>query len=138
MIEKFLWLGLVKNECGYSDLWALKLTVTQERNDGICWLYAGTNSCKLKADQRFIGCAWSKIGVISLVMGLYNWLYLKNKNMEYTGFFCLFFLFLFLFCFFACCYKFKKAKSWFGNFWVAWSKIEVVFSVHETLKSTVS
>ena len=26
------------------------------------FLHAGTNSCKLKGDLKFLGCAWSKIG----------------------------------------------------------------------------
>ena len=34
------------------------------------FLHADTDSQKLKADQKCIGWAWSKIGVASLVTGL--------------------------------------------------------------------
>ena len=34
------------------------------------FLHAGTNSCKLKGDLKFLGCAWSKMDVASMVMGL--------------------------------------------------------------------
>ena len=34
------------------------------------FLYAGTNSCKLKGDWEFLELAWSEMGVASLVMGL--------------------------------------------------------------------
>ena len=33
--QKFLWLGMVKNRCGQSGLWTLKLIVSQELTDGI-------------------------------------------------------------------------------------------------------
>ena len=38
------------------------------------FLHAGTNSCKLKDDWKFLGRAWSNLGVASLVRGLQNWL----------------------------------------------------------------
>ena len=34
------------------------------------FLHVDTDSQKLKADQKFIGWAWSRMGVASLVMGL--------------------------------------------------------------------
>ena len=34
------------------------------------FLHAGTNSCKLKGDSIFLGWAWPKMGVASLVMRL--------------------------------------------------------------------
>ena len=48
---------MVKNGCGQAGDGTLKLTVSEELIDG--W-------------------TWSKIGVVSLVSRLYNWLYLKN------------------------------------------------------------
>ena len=47
---------MVKKECGQSSLWALILTVSQERTDRTDFLHAGTSSHKL--------------GVASLVDGL--------------------------------------------------------------------
>ena len=47
------------------------LTVSKEWTDGIThFLYIDTDSQKLKADQNFFGCAWSKMSVLSLVMRL--------------------------------------------------------------------
>ena len=40
--------------------------------------------------------------------------------------------------FFACWYKFRKAKSWFIDFWVGMVKNGDGLLVHETLKSAVS
>ena len=62
------------------------------------FLHADTNSQKLKADQKFAGLAWSKMGVASLVTGLENWLYLKNWSDGIDWFF-------------ACWYKFRKAET---------------------------
>ena len=50
-------------------------------------LHANRNSEKLKADQKNFMCAWSKMGVVSLVMELENTRYLKNKQMEWSDFF---------------------------------------------------
>ena len=36
------------------------------------FLHVDTDSQKLNADQKFSAWAWPKIGVASLVMGLYN------------------------------------------------------------------
>ena len=41
---------MVKNECGQSGLWTLKLTVSQERTDGADFLHAGAISHKLRDD----------------------------------------------------------------------------------------
>ena len=38
----------------------------------------------IKVDQKGFGWTWSKMGVPSLVTGLWNWLYLKNELMEWT------------------------------------------------------
>ena len=48
----------------------------------LIFLHVDTDSQKLKADQKFIGWAWGKMGVASLVTGLQNLLYLKNEIME--------------------------------------------------------
>ena len=45
-----------------------------------------TNSHILKDDQKMFGWMWPEVGVASLVMGLYNWLYLENELMEQTDF----------------------------------------------------
>ena len=37
--SKIFWLGMVKNECGQSGLWILKLTVSQEWAVGINWFF---------------------------------------------------------------------------------------------------
>ena len=48
-------------------------------------LHAGTNSCKLKGDRNILGWAWSKMGVGSLVLGLY----VKDEQTEELIFFML-------------------------------------------------
>ena len=64
---------MVKNECGQSGLWTLNLTLTQKRTDVL-----HANSCKLKGDRNILVWVWSKMGVGSLVLGLY----LKNEQTE--------------------------------------------------------
>ena len=60
-----------------------KVIESEEWTDGInLFLHVNTWSQKLKTDQNFLEWAWSKMGVASLVMGLENWLYLKNELME--------------------------------------------------------
>ena len=67
---KIFLLGMVKNGCAQSGLWTLKLTVSEAWPYGINWFFhAGTNSCKLKGDSKFLGRHGRKVGVISLVMG---------------------------------------------------------------------
>ena len=61
----------LKNKCGQSGLWPLKLTVSQEKTNGLNWFFdAGTISHKLKGDWKFLGWTWSKMGVASLGTGL--------------------------------------------------------------------
>ena len=80
---KIFRVDIVKNKCDQSGDGTLKLTVSEEWTDGInLFLHVNTGSQKLKTDQNFLGWAWSKMGVASLVMGLENWLYLKNELME--------------------------------------------------------
>ena len=63
--------GMVKNGCGQSGDGTLKPTVSEEWICGITdFLHVGTDSQKLKVDQKFFGWALSKVGVASLVMGL--------------------------------------------------------------------
>ena len=84
MCLKILGVSLVKNECGEGTL---KLAVSEEWTDGITdYLHFDTDWKKLKADQNIFGWAWSKMSVASPVMGISNWLYLKNKQMESTDF----------------------------------------------------
>ena len=46
---------MVKNRCGKSGLWTLKLTLSQEITNGINWfLHAGTSLCKLKGDRKLL------------------------------------------------------------------------------------
>ena len=59
------------------------------------------------------------MGVTSLVMELYNQLYLKNEQME-------------------CWCKFRKVKSYFNYFLVSVVKNGNSPQTHETLKSAVS
>ena len=80
---KIFEIRIFKNGFGQSGDGTLKLTVSEEWTDGInLFLHVNTGSQKLKTDQNFLGWAWSKMGVASLVMGLENWLYLKNELME--------------------------------------------------------
>ena len=61
----------LKNKCGQSGLWPLKLTVSQEKTNGLNWFFdAGTISHKLKGNWKFLGWTWSKMGVASLETGL--------------------------------------------------------------------
>ena len=46
------------------------------------FLFANTNIQKLTVDWKTFGCTLSKMDVVILVMGLRNWLYLKNEMME--------------------------------------------------------
>ena len=51
------------------------------------FLLADTNSQKWSVNWKFLGWAiWSETVVPNLVCGLYNWLYLKNKQVELTDF----------------------------------------------------
>ena len=64
-----------------------KLTVSQGLTDGNnCFFHAGTNSHKLKGDWNILGWAWSNMDVSSLMMGLENWLYMMNEQMEWIVF----------------------------------------------------
>ena len=75
---------MVKNECGQSGLWTLKLTLSQESTDETNWFFAGWyNFTQIKW--------WSKFLVASMVKNecdqsgdwtYLNWLYLKNEQME--------------------------------------------------------
>ena len=46
------------------------------------FLHTGTNSRKLKNDGKFLGWAWSKMSVASLVKGFKNSLHSKNEEVE--------------------------------------------------------
>ena len=57
-MAKNFWLGMVKNWCGQSGLWTLKLTVPEVWTDGINWFFA----CKYSQFKR-----WLKIFGMSMV-----------------------------------------------------------------------
>ena len=67
-LSKNFWLGMVKNGCGQSGLYTLKLNEQMELTD---YLDVTTNSWKLKR--------WLKI---FRVTGLYNWPHLKNEQLQ--------------------------------------------------------
>ena len=67
------WVGMVKNGCSDLDHEALKSAVSKEWVYDI-FLHVHTNSYKLKVDQENFGWTWSKMGVVSLVTGLWDWL----------------------------------------------------------------
>ena len=56
---KSFWWAIVKNECGQSGLWTLKLTVSQERTDGTNWFFA----CWYNFTQRWVW-SWSNMSMI--------------------------------------------------------------------------
>ena len=80
-------------------------------------LHVVTNPHRIKVDQIIFEWAWSKTDNGSLVMGLRNWLYLKN---------------------FAWWCKFRKAKSYFYDFRISVVKVGCGHLVHMILKSFVS
>ena len=49
-------------------------------------MHVDTYSQKLKVDEKFFEWTWSKMGVVSLITGLENRLYLKNEQMKETDF----------------------------------------------------
>ena len=77
---KILGVDVVKNGCGQSYDGTLNLTVSEEWTNEINWYFACWCRFITKADKKFIGWALSKMVVASLVMGLWNWLYLKTEQ----------------------------------------------------------
>ena len=62
---------MIKNGCGQYADGTLKLTISEEGTDRInCFLHVDSDSQKLKANQKFLGCAWSKLSLASLLVGL--------------------------------------------------------------------
>ena len=62
---------MIKNGCGQSGLWALKLTVSKEWTDGINRFFAyWYKFMQVKRCLKFLGCTCSKIGVASLMTTL--------------------------------------------------------------------
>ena len=57
--------------------------VGHDQKMGVANLIPGTNSCKLKDIWKFLGWAWPKKGLASVVTGIWNWLYVKNELMEW-------------------------------------------------------
>ena len=56
---KRFWWGVVKNECGHSGLWTLKLTVSQERTDETNWFFDGT--LKLSVSEEWTNGIYKQI-----------------------------------------------------------------------------
>ena len=46
------------------------------------FLDADTNKSKLTVDWKIFGCTLSKMDLVILVIGLRNWIYLKNEMIE--------------------------------------------------------
>ena len=106
---KIFWLGMIKNEFDQSGLyhlwkWWYRKNELMELTD---FLQVDIDLQKLKADQKCIGWAWSKMGVTILFSGHRTQkVTLSQKWRDEINWF------------FACWYKFKKTKSWFNDFWV--------------------
>ena len=75
---------MVKNECGQSDLWTLKLTVSQEKSDGTNWFFACLyNFTQIKRWLKMgvkNGCGQSGDGtlnltVLAVLVDERNWLF---------------------------------------------------------------
>ena len=82
------------------------------------FLHVDIDSQKLNVNRKCFSWAWSKMGVASLVCGLN-----LNISQEWTdgrNWFSVF------------CYKFRKSKSWFNDFWVGVVKNGHGLLVHET------
>ena len=85
--EKFYSWDIGQNALSQSDYRIFKSAISPEQINGKasflgCW-YKFT---KLRVDQKIFDWAWSKMGVANLVLGLSNWLYIKNEQMELTDF----------------------------------------------------
>ena len=117
---KMFEVGLVRNRCGQSCDRTIKFTVSEEWADGINWFFAcWYRFTKIKRWSKIYWVGMPKMGVASLVTGLWNWLYLNISKMNRWN-------------------KFRRAKSRFNNFWVDIVKNGNGLLVHETLKSVVS
>ena len=79
------------------------------------FLHVDTSSHKSKVDPKFFGWTWSKIGMVSLVTGLWNWLYPKEwvNGMNW---------------YFTCWCKFGNAKKVISIFGWAWSEMCMAIS----------
>ena len=61
-LKSFCW-GMVKNECGQSCLWTLKLTASQERTDGTSWFFTCLyNFTQIKRWLKIFGVSMVKNG----------------------------------------------------------------------------
>ena len=82
-------------------------------------MHVDTSSHKLKVDQDIFGWTWlgqDQSGHVTLKLSVFQeW---RDRTSWY----------------FACCYKFRKAKGYFNNFF----KNGHGYLVHETLKSALS
>ena len=119
-------LGMVKNWCDQSGLWTLKLTLSQDWNDGINWFFTcWYNFTQIKRWLKIFvlsigknGCGQSGDGTPKLTVSE-EWIDGVNW-------------------FFACWYMIIKIKSWSKIFWVNMVKNGSGQSCHRILKLTVS
>ena len=76
----YLWkLFFLRHTLSQSDCRIFKSIISPEKLMKQPLIFA--NSQKLKIDGKVFGWVWSKMGVVNLVSGLENWLYLKNEQM---------------------------------------------------------
>ena len=97
---KVFWFGMVKNYCGQSGLWTLKLTVSEEWTDGTNWFFA----CWHKFMQINRWLKIFEVGIVKIGCGQSGDRTLKNEQIGMT-------------IFFACWYRFTKIKNWSIFFW---------------------
>ena len=58
---KIFWLGMVKNRCGQSGLWTLKLILSQKGADGINWFFAWWHKfTQIKSSLKIFGVCMVK------------------------------------------------------------------------------
>ena len=119
--EKSCSWNIGQNTLSQSDCRIFKSSISSKQiNEIVSFLACWYKFKKIKVDWKFFGCAWSKMVLTNLVSGLWNWLYLKNEQMDLTDFF-------------ACWYRFTKIKSWTKIYWVNMVKNVCGQSGHWTL-----
>ena len=123
---KIFWSGMVKNGYGQSGLWTLKLTVSQEWNDGNNWFFVCCYKFmqikkvtkKVRVWHGQIGCGLSCDRTLKLTL-IIEW----TDGINWI---------------FASWYRFTKIKSWPKIKWVSMVKNWCGQSGHGTLKLTLS
>ena len=123
MVKKFL-LGHGQNGCGQFCLWILKLTLSEEWIDGVCWYFAcWYNFTQIKRWLEIFGvsmlkneCGKSGGGTLKLTVSE-EWTHGINW-------------------FFSCWYMVTKDKNWSKLFWVGLVKNGCGQSDHRNQKWT--